>query len=196
MNTFIYDASTKVVQMRKKDAGRRKILLDCARRIECEEGVDAVSIRRLASEANVAVGTVYNYFESKQSVLLELTEEYWGNILRAMQSVVTASRFSGQLRQIYTFLTVQMNDCAGILMQNLSGTGDTAQEKMAAMQRTLERAIAGRLEQDRAIRPDVWSECFTREAFAQFVFSYLLALLRQKDGDIETFVVIVERILY
>jgi AcrR family transcriptional regulator len=147
MNTFIYDASTKVVQMRKKDAGRRKILLDCARRIECEEGVDAVSIRRLASEANVAVGTVYNYFESKQSVLLELTEEYWGNILRAMQSVVTASRFSGQLRQIYTFLTVQMNDCAGILMQNLSGTGDTAQEKMAAMQRTLERAIAGRLEQ-------------------------------------------------
>lgn len=182
--------------MRKKDEGKRRFLLDCARRIECEEGMDAVNMRRLAFEADIAVGTVYNYFDSKQAVLFELTEEYWNNAFVEMQSKVTAEKFSDQLRQIHAFLIAQMNDCAEVLMQNLSGSGESARKKMAAVLETLKMILFERLERDDAVRMDVWNENFTCEAFSQFALSYLLALLRQKGGDIDTFIAVVERILY
>ncbi len=101
--------------MRRKNQELRQCLLDCARRIECAEGADGLSIRKLAAEANIAIGTVYNYFESKQEVLLAMTEEYWNDALREMQGSITAERFSEQIRQIYAFLAEKLNDCAKCL---------------------------------------------------------------------------------
>ena len=101
--------------MRRKNQELRQSLLDCARRIECAEGADALSVRKLASEANIAVGTVYNYFESKQEVMLAMTEEYWNSALKEMQGCITAERFSEQIRQIYAFLAEKLNDCAKVL---------------------------------------------------------------------------------
>ena len=182
--------------MRKKDDKKKLALLDCARRIECEEGVDCVSIRRLATEAHVAVGTVYNYFDSKQAVLYELTEEYWRSALQKMQSTVTGGRFSVQIRQIYAFLLVQMDDGAKLLMLNLRESGETPREKMAVVQKNIQAILFERLQRDRSVRSDVWDGTLTQESFVHFVLMNLLTLLRQKNGDIDTLVEIIERILY
>ena len=182
--------------MRKKDQECRQTLLAAARRIECAEGVDAINIRRLATEAHIATGTVYNYFENKQEVLLELTEEYWKNALVEMRAYVTADRFSDQIRQVIAFLSAKMNDCAAILMRSLHAEEASGRLRMAAMQQTLQQELINRLERDAAVRPDVWNDRFTKEAFAAFVLSNLLTLLQKKDGDAELFLAIIERILY
>lgn len=182
--------------MRKKDDRKKLALLDCARRIECEEGVEAVSIRRLAAESHVAVGTVYNYFDSKQAVLYEITEEYWRSALLKMQSAVTGEKFTDQIRQVYAFLALQMDDCAKLLMLNLREGGETPREKMAVVQNNIRKILFERLQRDRSVRSDVWNGALTQDSFVQFVLGNLLALLRQKNGDIDTLVEIMERILY
>ena len=181
--------------MRKKNMDRRRILLDCARRIECAEGADALSIRRLASEANIGVGTIYNYFESKQDVLLAMTEEYWQAAIEEMQNIETNDRFSEQIRQIYSFLCEKMNECAKILMRSLREDPENGRTRMTSMQASVEQALMERLRRDKAIRKNVWNDRFTKEAFASFVFANVLLLLRQ-EGDIEFFLDIIERILY
>ena len=40
-------------------------LLDTARQIVFQEGIDQLSIRALAKKLNISVGAVYNYFPSK-----------------------------------------------------------------------------------------------------------------------------------
>ena len=182
--------------MRKKDTELRQTLLDCAGRIECTEGVGAINIRRLASEANIAVGTVYNYFESKQEVLLALTEAYWESVLEEMRSSVTAARFREQIAQIIMFLRGKMNDCAEILMRSLHDDAATGRIRMAAMQRVLRQALVVRLNRDDAVRTDIWSESFTQESFADFVLSNLVLLMQQKETDANTFLEIIERVLY
>lgn len=181
--------------MRKKDMDRKRLLLDCARRIQCNEGTDALSVRRLASEAHIAVGTIYNYFESKQDVLLAMTEEYWKNALSEMQGVITSERFSEQIRQIYLFLCEKMDDCAIILMRSLRENPEGGRIRMAAMQEKVEQALVEQLKQDKAIRKNVWNEQFTREAFASFVLSNIMLLLRQGRKE-SPFFEIIERILY
>ena len=194
MNTFIlWKRGTHV---RKKDAELRKTLLSCARNIECSEGVDAISIRRLAAEANIAVGTVYNYFDSKQEVLLVLTEEYWKETLTQMQERISDERFSDQLGEIIAFLRSRLNDCAVILMRGLRDDVETGRIRMASMQKVLRKALVERINRDSAISQSVWTESFTKEAFADFVFSNILTLMQQKEVSEDVFLEIVKRTLY
>ena len=182
--------------LRKKDEELKRTLLLLAGKIECEEGIDAISMRRLASEANIAVGTVYNYFESKQEVLLALTEAYWEDALKQMRLSLTAVRFSEQIAQILAFLREKMNDCAQILMQSLRSDPDSGRVRMAAMQRVLHQALMERLEQDESIRADVWNERFTKDAFAEFTLANLILLMQQKGTDETIFIEMINRILY
>ena len=182
--------------MRRKNLNQRQTLLNCAHRIECAEGVDAISIRRLASEANIAVGTVYNYFESKQEVLLSLTEFYWTGVLANMHSVVTAERFSDQAAQILEYLRSEMKDCAEILMRALREHAEPGRVRMAAMQRNLDADLTERLRKDTAIRPDAWRGSITMESFARFVRVHIVALLQDEACDPAAFLEIINRMLY
>ena len=94
--------------MRKKDDTLQATLLELARRTADEEGIAAINIRYLARKAGVATGTVYNYFSSKDEILLAITEEYWKQTLAEMENVITARTFCGQLCQI-PVLAVLMN---------------------------------------------------------------------------------------
>ena len=167
-------------RLRKKDDALKQALLTSAIRTECIEGVNAISIRRLAAETYIAVGTVYNYFESKQEVLLALTEAYWENAIKEMQEQVKEERFQTQLERIISFLRSKMNDCAEILMRSLHEDADLGRERMASMQHMLRQALIKRLSRDAAIAERVWSESLTKEMFADFVLSNPISLLQRE----------------
>ena len=76
--------------MRRKDDTMRDTLLNSARDIADTEGIDAVNIRSIAKRAGIASGTVYNYFLSKDEILLALTEEYWKQTLLEMKTKITS----------------------------------------------------------------------------------------------------------
>jgi len=181
--------------MRKRDPALRQKLLSCAHRIKCCDGAEALNIRKLAAEAGVSVGTLYNYFESKQDVLLALTEEYWKNALLELQSHITNERFSAQIRQIYGFLCGKMNDCARIFMQSLPESAEEGYIRMASMQAAFRSVLLQRIDEDALIRSGTWRGGFTKEAFIEFVFSNVIALLR-RGGEIDFLIQIVERVLY
>jgi len=182
--------------MRKKDETLKGTLMDCARAIAAEEGVDAINIRSLAARAGIATGTVYNYFESKEDVLLALTEGYWLETMEEMRGAIRAERFSGQLREIMLFLRERVSGPGGAWMRSLSGAEAEGRERMRAAQALLREALARRLERDPAIRKDVWRAPFTRERYADFSLRNVLALIEADEEDIDFFLELVNRTLY
>ncbi|RDV14789.1 TetR/AcrR family transcriptional regulator [Pontibacter diazotrophicus] len=50
----------------------KKILVETALSLFSENGYEATSIRQIASEAGVSLGLMYNYFSSKEELLLEI----------------------------------------------------------------------------------------------------------------------------
>jgi len=50
----------------------RERILEAARAIILDKGIDALSVRILAKEANLALRTIYNLFGSKEAVVIEL----------------------------------------------------------------------------------------------------------------------------
>ncbi|MEV0676039.1 helix-turn-helix domain-containing protein [Actinosynnema sp. NPDC050436] len=68
---------------RKKAATRRKIA-DTALRLFLERGYDAVGIRDVAAEADVAVTTLFSHFASKEALVFEQDEDFEHRLARAV----------------------------------------------------------------------------------------------------------------
>ena len=182
--------------MRKKDDTLRETLLDAARSISDTEGIGAVNIRSIAKKAGIAAGTVYNYFSSKDDILLALTEEYWKQTLYEMNNTISAVSFCAQLQEIFIFLRNRISQSAGKLMNSLGSTRTAGQMRMLSMQSELETALVRRMEQDASIRGDVWNDIFTKEQFARFIMMNMMMLLKAREPDITFFIKIVEHIIY
>jgi AcrR family transcriptional regulator len=68
---------------RKKAATRQKIA-DTALRLFLERGYDAVGIRDVAAEADVAVTTLFSHFASKEALVFEQDEAFEQRLTRAV----------------------------------------------------------------------------------------------------------------
>lgn len=68
---------------RKKAATRQKIA-DTALRLFMERGYDAVGIRDVAAEADVAVTTLFSHFASKEALVFEQDTDFEQRLTRAV----------------------------------------------------------------------------------------------------------------
>ncbi|KAA2257578.1 TetR/AcrR family transcriptional regulator [Solihabitans fulvus] len=68
---------------RKKAATRQKIA-DTALRLFLERGYDAVGIRDVAAEADVAVTTLFSHFASKEALVFERDEDFEQRLSQAV----------------------------------------------------------------------------------------------------------------
>lgn len=182
--------------MRKKDGTLRDVLLAHARALADAEGIGAVNMRAIAQKAGVATGTVYNYFSSKDEILLALTEEYWEKTLQEMETAIAADSFCDRLEKIFAFLRGRIDESAGILMRSLENVESAGQARMASMQKRLEDAMIRWMEEDGRVRADIWDEEFTKPRCAQFILMNLTLLLRTKTPDLDFFITVVRRTIY
>ena len=182
--------------MRRKNDTLQEVLLNVARNIADTEGIERINIRVIAKEAGVATGTVYNYFSNKDEILLELTEGYWRQALIEMKEAITEDSFCGQLEEIFVFLKERITHSAGKLMNSLSSLEVEGQERMAAMQLKLQYVLLLQMEKDSTIRKDIWDKNFTKEQFIRFIMINMIALLKEKEPDIDFFITLVKRIIY
>ena len=84
----------------KQDARRRRVV-EAALALGAEGGYDAVQMREVASRANVALGTIYRYFSSKDHLLAAATAEWTGQLrARLAQSPAKGDTMTDQLLNV------------------------------------------------------------------------------------------------
>ncbi|HEX6418227.1 MAG TPA: TetR family transcriptional regulator [Acidimicrobiales bacterium] len=64
----------------KSQAARRERVVGAARALGGEGGYDAVQMRDVATRAEVALGTIYRYFPSKDALLLAVMVQWLGDL--------------------------------------------------------------------------------------------------------------------
>ena len=79
----------------RSQAARRRRVLDATLRLAAEGGFDAVQMRDVASAADVALGTVYRYFTSKERLLLEAMAEQQSDLRGYVERAPAARRDRG-----------------------------------------------------------------------------------------------------
>jgi AcrR family transcriptional regulator len=72
----------------RQKAGRRRDILAAAAKLFRRDGFAVTSIEAIAAEAEVAAGTVYNYFESKGDLLISLVALDGEEVRAAGRSII------------------------------------------------------------------------------------------------------------
>ncbi len=83
---------------RKKAATRQKIA-DTALRLFLERGYEAVGIRDVAAEADVAVTTVFSHFASKEALVFEQDEDFEHRLTQAVAGRASREPLISALRR-------------------------------------------------------------------------------------------------
>lgn len=61
-------------------AKMRATIVDTAYHYACEHGLSSLSIRTIAKECSVSVGSIYNYFPDKAALVTEVILKFWTTI--------------------------------------------------------------------------------------------------------------------
>lgn len=178
---------------------REKLLAAC-RSIAATHGLTALNMRAVAAAANVAVGSVYNYFPSKGDLILATVEDIWRDIFHSAGNCATYTRFDDCIRSL--FVSIQSGAAAypDFLQTHMTifDANDLpkARPKMQAAFSHMEKSLVQVLLQDTAVEPSVFDSTFTPQAFVSFVMQHILSLLCQPTPDITILLEIVRRVLY
>lgn len=89
--------------MRKEPQQARSVkvvasILQAAIRILEREGVAAFTTPRIAEAAGVSVGSLYQYFPNKQSILMRLQQREWGETSAMLDAILRDDRLSAEQR--------------------------------------------------------------------------------------------------
>lgn len=62
----------------------------------------SVDIRQIAKDCSIAVGTVYNYYPNKKSIMYAVFEALWSESIRKLDELIDSGEASSDLFRLYT----------------------------------------------------------------------------------------------
>lgn len=92
----------------------REAILQAAERVFTRAGFYTTRMADIAREAGVGVGTLYNYFESKELIFSEIIAARHGEFKGAVEAAATADDPIERLRQIVRGSLVYLDDHGGL----------------------------------------------------------------------------------
>lgn len=160
MATLVQDTPSSGKRAIAKEANRRAIL-DAARLVFARTGYDACSIRDIIRETDLAAGTFYNYFKSKEEVFETLASDSvtrFRPLLRAVRAETQdlESYIIGAYRAYFHFLAAENEDAIVAGTPHLALVGvrvDTPE--MKAISDEIRQDIETILAQDASGSPDL-----------------------------------------
>lgn len=84
----------------------RELILDTASKILYNQGYPNLTIRRVAKECDIAVGTIYNYFPTKKDLVVEMMTNFWKEYFFHIGTILESQdEFYEKLRRIFNSLS-------------------------------------------------------------------------------------------
>lgn len=180
------------------NATSREAILQACRRIVAERGMEALSMRQVAVECRIALGTLYNYFSDKDALILATVESIWQDIFHGQRQSRTDS-FSDCVANLFACIQRGARAYPGFLTgHSISAACARRGEARSAMDDTLAHIRAGMLRALRAdpsVSQDTFSPEFSEEAFVGFVLDNLLLLLTREQPDCAALLEIIRRVM-
>lgn len=164
-----------------KVEARKKEILDIAKQIIVCDGVDALSIRKIATAMSQTPGIIYHYFENKDDLLMAIVKDGYGGILKIIRQsdnpLLSADRklkttlhayIKGMLEQPYLY-TIMMHSQHPVIQQQTRVMTKGICERHESMKRLQQCLKQG-------IEEGVF-ECANTEQRAQVIWSSMFGFL-------------------
>ena len=170
----------------KKTVISREEILEASKDIAAHSGFQALNMRSTAKVCGIAVGSLYNYFESKDDLVIATIEAIWNEIIAEVESTVPAAGFTEYVEMLYSRIK-QGNEKYPhfISVHSLSLAQSRRDKGRAAMNSYFERIKSGllcALHTDKSICLCFFNEKCGENDFINFVLSNILSSLAKRES--------------
>ncbi|MFN2543060.1 MAG: TetR family transcriptional regulator [Actinomycetota bacterium] len=149
-------------QLTDRQAARRDAVIEAAMELAADGGYDTVQMREVAAKANVALGTLYRYFSSKDQLLVAVLA-YWAKELqqqiaaRPPRGDAPADRVTDVLRRAARALdqAPQLTSALVTALSTLSADDPPALETTREVYVTVTEIIRGAMNHGEELRGEV-----------------------------------------
>lgn len=178
----------------------RQEIISASKKIAVNGGLQSLSIRSVAKECGVSIGSVYNYFDSKADLITAVIEDVWGNVFKSIHLANEFDSFVGFVKDFFYNAKSGTEEFPNFF--NTHSMGFAADEKAKGRQAMntyfvhLHSHFVAVIMSDKDIRADAFNESFTVESFVEFVVSNLLSLLVKHINSCDTLIEIIRRTIY
>lgn len=175
-------------------------ILKTSRELIQEQGWSAVNIRSVAAACGVSVGSIYNYFDSKATLVGAAVESVWFEIFHRQDDEEIFQDTLACITWMYERMEYGCRQYPGFFtLHSLGFMREEKSDGKQRMQQTWQHILDGLsfvLKRDRKVRENAFTEQFTAEKFADVLFSLMLSALLRQDYDVEAVLEIVRRTIY
>lgn len=181
-------------------ATSKEEIIGVCQKIVKEKGISAISMRSVALECNVAVGSIYNYFPSKADLLCATIESVWKDIFHMSGKKFKFSNFV----ECLTWLFESVKEGSEKYPEFFSMHALTfASEDKVAGQQIMEKyfihlklSLLDVLEKDSSIKAGAFNEILTPELFVDYILTIFISSLLDSHQNCDGLLEITKRCLY
>jgi AcrR family transcriptional regulator len=91
----------------------KQLILDTARSILLDKGYSELSMRNVAKDCGIAIGTIYNYYPTKKDLIIDMMSGYWTEYISILEKTIyEENAFFIKLHNIFKELKAFVNTFA------------------------------------------------------------------------------------
>lgn len=178
----------------------KESILKVAREIVSKEGLKALNIRKIAKECDIAIGSVYYYFPSKDELMIEVIESVWEDIFRIEEMDSEDISFVDFIEKIFNHTEEGIKKYPNFFSihsitfkaQNMN----KAKDSMAKFIDKFKENLLISIERDESINQNAFNSDFTKEQLIEFILSALLSLVLQQNYGTKTLTYMIKKTIY
>ena len=178
----------------------RDSILESSRQIILRDGFEALSIRAVASQSGISIGSVYNYFTSKSDLLYAAIRSIWEDVFHHSGKCSKFENVEQCILWLYGCMEYANQAYPGFLENHSMGfSGSEKLQGKKLMEESwchIQTGLCTIIQNDPRVRPDAFNESFTAEKFSELIFFMALSAGFRQDYDSSVILEIVRRSLY
>lgn len=148
------------------------------------QGSAQLSMRTLARQCGISVGSIYNYFPSREDLVVEVISQVWEDIFHPVMCGMERKNFLELVEDIQKSVQ-EGRECYPHFFEEHTGLAPNKEKGRSMMSEALchmRRALCKALKEDQEICGKIWSDDFKEEDFADFVLEYMCKdIMRGED---------------
>lgn len=85
----------------------KELILNKAKGILYKDGYKKLSMRNVAKACGIGLGTIYNYYPTKDELVIEMMTDYWSEYMLKTQAIINSDgEFYNKLKKIFDNLSI------------------------------------------------------------------------------------------
>ncbi len=175
-------------------------ILRVSRELIKKRGLNAINMRSLAEASNIAVGSIYNYFKSKEELTIAVIASVWLDIFHPSNLCLESDNFINIIDTIFDSLDKGDKKYPNFLSMHSTMMFGKNKDKGINMMNNIKNHIKDGLYKtlmnDEKVREDAFNDNFTANKFIDTIFSLIISCMMNGDYDNSSIKEIIRRTIY